>query len=303
MMETLTTGRPLYRVRHWDTIFENSRSRSFKKLDWVPIPNKHDGKSYRRLIAMENGLAMYAAWLLIVQVASKCPQRGVLADEDGPLDASDLSFKTGVPADVFVQAFQVLSSPEIGWLAIDPSDHCQRADSALSASCQRADSALSLNRTEENRTEGNGHSSLSPDGDCESGLSADSSKDDSEKTASQSTSLKFSDEDLKLAQEMFDGIKEIQPNARPPNLPRWANEFRLMREHDGQDRTPDNIRATLAWVRQDQFWKSNVLSPAKLREKWDQLQIKRKVQNESRPSSNKPDGLYRETTKPGGHSF
>jgi hypothetical protein len=156
---------------------------------------------------------------------------------------------------------------------------------------------------EKNGTEGNGHSSLSPDGDCESGLSADSSKDDSEKTASQSTSLKFSDEDLKLAQEMFDGIKEIQPNARPPNLPRWANEFRLMREHDGQDRTPDNIRATLAWVRQDQFWKSNVLSPAKLREKWDQLQIKRKVQNESRPSSNKPDGLYRETTKPGGHSF
>ena len=74
-----------YRVRDWDQHFENSRSRDYKKLDWVPLPNKHDGKGYRRLIALENGPALFAAWVLIVQVASKCPQRGVLADEDGPL--------------------------------------------------------------------------------------------------------------------------------------------------------------------------------------------------------------------------
>ncbi len=37
-----------YRVRDWGVHFENSRSRDYKKLDWVPIPNKHDGKGYRR---------------------------------------------------------------------------------------------------------------------------------------------------------------------------------------------------------------------------------------------------------------
>lgn len=277
MMATQTSGRPLYRVRNWDTIFENSRSRAFKKLDWVPIPNKHDGKSYRRLVAMDNGLAMYAAWVLIVQVASKCPQRGVLADEDGPLDASDLSFKTGVSADVFSQAFRVLISPAIGWLAVDPSGHCQRTDSAPTESV----SALALNRTEENRIEEKEQNLFcSPDGDNVKGQAAESSKDDSESPKSKSsTSAKFSDEDLTLAREMFGGIQAIQPNARPPNLDRWANEMRLLRS-DGQDRTAEAIRATLAWVRQDQFWKSNILSPAKLREKWDTLQLKRSSQND-----------------------
>lgn len=143
----------------------------------------------------------------------------------------------------------------------------------------------------------------SPDGDGEKGLPADSSKGDSEKPSTKAgTSPKFSDEDLTLAREMFDGIQAIQPNARPPNLDRWANEMRLLRS-DGQDRTAEAIRATLAWVRQDQFWKSNVLSPAKLREKWDQLQLKRSSQNESRTTSNKPDGLYREAAQPGRRSF
>jgi|GEM_PF-1189824 len=141
-----------------------------------------------------------------------------------------------------------------------------------------------------------------PDGGSEKGL-AGSSKDDSEKAdAKAGKSLKFTDEDLTLAREMFDGIKAIQPNARPPNLDRWANEMRLLRG-DGDDRTAENIRATLAWVRQDSFWKSNVLCPAKLREKWDQLQLKRKSQNESRTTSGKPDGLYREAAHPGRRTF
>ena len=52
-----------YRVRDWGVHFENTRSRDYKKLDWVPIPNKHDGKGYRRLIALENGPALFAAWV------------------------------------------------------------------------------------------------------------------------------------------------------------------------------------------------------------------------------------------------
>lgn len=120
---------------------------------------------------------------------------------------------------------------------------------------------------------------LSPDGDGVKGP-GDSSKHDSKKQNSKAgTVLSFTNEDAELAQEMFDGIKVIQPNARPPNLDRWANEMRLLRS-DGNDRTPDNIRATLAWVRNDPFWKSNILSPAKLREKWDQLQLKRSSQND-----------------------
>ena len=293
-----------YRVRDWDQHFENSRSRDYKKLDWVPIPNKHDGKGYRRLIALENGPALFAAWVLIVQVASKCPQRGVLADEDGPLDADDLSHKTGCPAEVFAQAFNALCQPKIGWMEAEQLTESVSTLTDAVSTLTDSVSIMPLNRTEENRTEEKRPELFcSPDGGSERCLPAASSKDDSEKADTKAgTSAKFSDEDKTLAYEMFDGIKAIQPNARPPNLDRWANEMRLLHA-DGQDRTPENIRATLAWVRQDQFWKSNVLSPANLREKWDQLQLKRKSQNESRTTSSKPDGQYRATTKSGGNSF
>ena len=64
---------------------------------------------------------MYAAWLLIVQVASKCEPRGVLADEDGPLTALDLSDKTGFPEKFFEMAFKHLTAKDIGWLECDSS--------------------------------------------------------------------------------------------------------------------------------------------------------------------------------------
>lgn len=108
---------------------------------------------------------------------------------------------------------------------------------------------------------------------------------------------KFTDDDLKLAQEMFDGIRAIHPDARPPNFDRWANSLRLLR-NDGRDRTPEQIRATLAWIRADSFWKTNVLSPDKLREKWDTLQVKlREAQNAQRTNvrttTSNANGTYR----------
>jgi hypothetical protein len=144
---------------------------------------------------------------------------------------------------------------------------------------------------------------LSPVGESEKGLPTDSSKDDSEKLDSKSTSPKFSDEDLTLARVMYDGIKAIQPNARQPNLDRWANDMRLLRA-DGKDRTAENIRATLAWVRLDDFWKGNVMCPAKLREKWDQLQIKKQepnhVQGKQRASTS---GFYQAPAESGRRAF
>lgn len=106
----------LYRVRDWGLHFENAQSRKVRKLNWVAVPNKHDGKSYRRLIQMQNGAALYGCWILLLEVASKCPQRGVLADGDGPLTADDIALKTGVSAALIDEALAQLSDPSIGWL-------------------------------------------------------------------------------------------------------------------------------------------------------------------------------------------
>ncbi len=105
-----------YRIKDWDRNFEVSQSRKVAAMNWVAIPNKHDGKSYRRLMKLDRAGDIYTAWMLIVQVASKCPTRGVLADSDGPLTAEDLELKTGFSAECFELAFEALQTPGIAWV-------------------------------------------------------------------------------------------------------------------------------------------------------------------------------------------
>lgn len=108
--------KPLFRIKDWELTFESAESRRVRHTRWVPIPNRQDGKSYRRLAQHPDAVPTFAAWCLMLEVASKLPERGVLKDEDGPLDADDLAFMTGYPAEIFETAFRVLSEPRIGWL-------------------------------------------------------------------------------------------------------------------------------------------------------------------------------------------
>ncbi|NEG58213.1 helix-turn-helix domain-containing protein [Pantoea agglomerans] len=59
---------------------------------------------------------------------------------------------------------------------------------------------------------------------------------------------------------------------REPNWTAWANEVRLMVAQDG--RTHKQICSLFKRANQDKFWSRNILSPAKLREKWDELTLK-----------------------------
>ncbi len=89
-------------------------------------------------------------------------------------------------------------------------------------------------------------------------------------------------EDLQCAEWLFSRIKTLYEKAaetdgevtRPkdPNWNAWANEIRLMRSIDG--RTHRQICDLFKRVQRDPFWCRNVLSPSKLREKWDELIIR-----------------------------
>jgi hypothetical protein len=146
-----------YRIRRWDELFENAQSRKTGRLSWVPVPNKHDGKSFRRLMALPNGPAIYGAWILTLQVASKCPERGVLADADGPLTAEDLAVKTDCPETLFDEVFAELTSEKIPWLEADYLDDAGTVvagqESNTSELPEHSDDA-GLKGTEQNRTEG-----------------------------------------------------------------------------------------------------------------------------------------------------
>ncbi|MBD2804097.1 replication protein [Xenorhabdus sp. ZM] len=74
-------------------------------------------------------------------------------------------------------------------------------------------------------------------------------------------------EDLKAAKWIYQKILIVRPNTKEPNWASWANDIRLMRQSD--NRTHAEICHLFRWANRDSFWYCNILSPAKLREKWD----------------------------------
>lgn len=76
-------------------------------------------------------------------------------------------------------------------------------------------------------------------------------------------------------------IKALTPRRRYE----WETSCRLLREKDGA--TPEQIEAVIRFSQDDPFWKSNILSMYKLREKWDSLWLKARMisQNGQRPVS------------------
>lgn len=83
----------------------------------------------------------------------------------------------------------------------------------------------------------------------------------------------FSDDDLMAAEWILGLIRKLNPSFKEPKIESWANDIRLMRERD--NRTHKDICELFKWANQDKFWSVNILSPSKLRDKWDQLSMKR----------------------------
>lgn len=101
--------------------------------------------------------------------------------------------------------------------------------------------------------------------------------------------LHFSEDDMATAQWMFAKIVENDPAAKPPKYETWANEIRKMREIDSR---PDStIRQVFSWASADHFWRANILSPTKLREKFTTLLLQK-----DRPNGN---GKHKPSYGPG----
>lgn len=106
-----------FRVKDWNLLFENNRTRGLKHLDWVPMPNKMDGDGYTELVDHPNGAAHLGAWLAIVQIASRCHTRGALTRDNGrPHTPESLARISRIPVVIFEEALPRLL--RIGWLEI-----------------------------------------------------------------------------------------------------------------------------------------------------------------------------------------
>lgn len=87
----------------------------------------------------------------------------------------------------------------------------------------------------------------------------------------------------RLCDYLADAI-EANGSLRPTVTDRWRDAARLMIDADG--RTEDQIRRAIDWCQADTFWRTNILSMIKLREKYDQLRLAA-----SRPGANGGNGL------------
>ena len=99
-----------------------------------------------------------------------------------------------------------------------------------------------------------------------------------EREKGKSSFLSDSDE-LRLAAMLFELIRERKTDFKKPNLHSWAKHIGHMIRLDG--RTPDRIEKVMRWAMDDSFWQTNILSTAKLRSKFDQLERKMKGSNPS----------------------
>jgi hypothetical protein len=83
--------------------------------------------------------------------------------------------------------------------------------------------------------------------------------------------FKFNDEQMSFAKHMQNCLKELNPNQKEPNFEAWANDIRLLNEVD--NRSGEEINRIWAWANNDDFWRKVILSPSKLRSKFDDLTI------------------------------
>lgn len=79
-------------------------------------------------------------------------------------------------------------------------------------------------------------------------------------------------------------IREKKPDFKEPNKEAWIKEFDRLLRIDGRQK--ERVKAVIDWIPKNDFWFRNILSPSKLREKFDRLELecvefqKREVENQ-----------------------
>lgn len=79
---------------------------------------------------------------------------------------------------------------------------------------------------------------------------------------------------------MRDTLKANVPTLKEPNLQKWAHSFAVALRTDKRMTEPAFVAQVILWACSDAFWRANIQSPDKLREKFDQLTAKMEAHSE-----------------------
>lgn len=125
---------------------------------------------------------------------------------------------------------------------------------------------------------------------CNSSLYTNNPNTNTHTSSKKKPSPKFSTEDLRLADWFFQSLLAVDKQFKKPNLEKWADDIRLMRQCDGRDHK--TMAAVWKFARGDPFWQANVLCPKTLRKQFDRLRAKMRSQSHA---ANQPNVIPRES--------
>jgi len=95
-------------------------------------------------------------------------------------------------------------------------------------------------------------------------------------------------ESKELATTLYDLHLTIDPGYKQPNLDAWAADIDKIYRIDGRDWP--TIEAVIRWAKADPFWRSNIISGKKLREKFTQLYAKMPGKDVDKPKKKNDKG-------------
>jgi hypothetical protein len=127
----MTQSAPLMRVRNWDELYENNRSREITRAAWFAAPNDLSGDGYVELVVHPDGAAHLGVWYAVLMLASKAkPRRGLLVKDHGqPHTAASIARVTRLTEAVVSDALVRLL--KIGLLEV--AEHMPREDNESSS--------------------------------------------------------------------------------------------------------------------------------------------------------------------------
>ena len=91
--------------------------------------------------------------------------------------------------------------------------------------------------------------------------------------------------EMRLAMYLFSKIKENNPDHKALSAPqkqKWADHVRLMMQRD--NRSAEQIKNMIDWCQNDEFWKQNILSTAKLRKQYDTMRPQATAEYQKKPA-------------------
>jgi hypothetical protein len=237
-----------FRIRDWEKHFERDRSKQWKVLQWVPIPNKQ-GKGYRKIMKEKNGLEIFACWIAIIELASKCEVRGDLSK----YSIDDISLLTLIDENKLKSAIKYLSEV-LDWIEV------------IKESSENLD--IDVNKNDKHGMSNTFDSSIL------SNSILFNSIQDRGCGGKELPNPEF----VECAELLRKRILEFrQQKIIESTIKAWCNDVRLMIKMDG--RTSEQIKLLINECHDMQpsptgfTWRNNILSMGTLREKWNEGKI------------------------------